>query len=179
MWPPPERTTVGRALPGHEFRVVDGELHVRGTHVTAGYFGQPHRTAAAFTDDGWFRTGDLASIDDDGILRVTGRLDDVISVAGFNVSPAEVETCLLDHPDAVAAVVVAVPDERLGHRLAAFVVPRDAATIAPRDLLGHVRHRLAGYKVPYRVEFMDDLPRLPTGKPDRRALQTLAREAER
>lgn len=167
--------TAGRSLPGHELRIHDGEVEVRGAHVTPGYFRQDERTAAAFRD-GWLRTGDLGSIDAAGNLVITGRLDDLASVGGFNVSPAEVEVCLLDHPGTVAAAVVAVPDERLGDALVAFVVPRPGATIEPRDLLGHVRQRLAGYKVPYRVEFMDALPRLPTGKPDRHALRRLAAE---
>lgn len=171
--------TSGRALVGHELRVADGELQVRGAHVTAGYFGQPERTARAFTADGWFRTGDLASLDDDGNVTIAGRLDDVVSVAGFTVSPAEIERCLLDHPDVTAAVVVPIPDERLGSRLTAFVIPTGGATVVPRDLVSHVRQRLAGYKVPYRVEFMDDLPRLATGKPDRRALMARASEAPR
>ena len=178
--PAPVRwTTAGTALPGHELRIVDGELFVRGRHVTAGYYGQPERTARAFTEDGWFRTGDTGTLDDAGNLTVLGRLDDIVSIAGFTVSPAEVEACLLGHPDAIATVVVAVPDARLGHRLSAFVVPRPRATVSPRDLVGHVRQRLAGYKVPYRVEFMDDLPRLANGKPDRHTLRARAIEAER
>jgi acyl-CoA synthetase (AMP-forming)/AMP-acid ligase II len=172
-------TTSGSALPGHELRVVDGELHVRGAHVTAGYHRQPERTAAAFSADGWFRTGDVATLDPAGNLTVLGRLDDVVSVAGFTVSPAEVETCLLGHPDVREAVVVATPDARLGHRLRAYVVRRAGATIEPRELVSHVRQRLAGYKVPYRVEFMDDLPRVASGKPDRQQLRARATEAER
>ncbi len=169
-------TTSGSALPGHELRVVDGELQVRGTHVTAGYHRQPERSAAAFTADGWFRTGDVATLDAAGHLTVLGRLDDVVSVAGFTVSPAEVEACLLGHPAAAEAVVVAIPDERLGHRLAAYVVVRPGADVEPRALVSHVRQRLAGYKVPYRVEFMDDLPRVASGKPDRQALRVRATE---
>jgi acyl-CoA synthetase (AMP-forming)/AMP-acid ligase II len=172
---PPDirRHTSGRALRGHELRVVDGELQVRGSHVSPGYFRQPERTATAF-DGEWLRTGDLGSLDSDGNLTVLGRLDDLVTVAGFNVSPAEVESCLLEHPDLVGAVIVGLPDERLGHRLAAFVVRRDGSPVRTGDVLRHVRGRLAGYKVPYRVEFMDDLPRLATGKPDRQAIQQMA-----
>lgn len=175
--PAVRQNTSGQALPGHELQVVDGELQVRGTHVSDGYFRQPERTAEAFVGE-WLRTGDQATVDAAGNLTITGRLDDMVSIAGFNVSPAEVEACLLEHAGIVAAAVVSRPDERLGHRLVAYVEGRQGTPVESRDVLGHVRGRLAGYKVPYRVEFMDALPRLATGKPDRRALHRLAQDTD-
>lgn len=172
---PPETryTTVGRPLPGIEVRVDDrgdgGELQVRGSTVTAGYYAQPEQTAAAF-EDGWFRTGDIASIGDDGRVRISGRRREVVHVGGFNVYPAEVEGALLTHPDVDRAVVVGVPHAQLGETLEAYVVPRPAANVTQVGLVGFARERIAGYKVPYAIHIVDELPTLVSGKPDRRAL---------
>jgi fatty-acyl-CoA synthase len=165
--------SVGRPVPGFEFRAKlldDGEmseLQVRGTNVTPGYFGRPELTAEAF-DDGWFRTGDLGHVDEGGYVHVSGRAKEVAHVGGFNVFPAEVEGCLLTHPDVLQAAVVAVPDERMGEALKAFVVPDGDLT--PAALLRFARERIAGYKLPYAIEIVPELPRLASGKPDRAAL---------
>ena len=168
--------TVGRPLPDFEFRSAGenapdepGELQVRGPHVTPGYLGQPDETAAAF-DGEWFRTGDLGSIDELGYVRVAGRAKEVVHVAGFNVFPAEVEAFLLTHPEVVQAVVVGVPDERMGEVLAAYVVPTPGADLTPGALLRFARPRIAGYKLPYAISVVDELPLLASGKPDRVAL---------
>jgi acyl-CoA synthetase (AMP-forming)/AMP-acid ligase II len=180
---PPElrHTTVGRALPGYEFRVAGdepGELQVRGPYVTPGYLGQPEQTAEAF-DGEWFRTGDLGTIDADGYVRIAGREKEVIHVAGFNVFPAEVEAFLLGHPDVAQAVVVGTPHERMGEALAAFVVPRPGRELDSGALLRYARPRIAGYKLPYAIRVVDEIPYLPTGKPDRTALAArLTAEAE-
>ena len=120
-------TTVGRAAPPYEARVTDGELEVRGAHLTPGYYRRPDETAAAFRD-GWFRTGDLAEIDD-GYVRIVGRAKELVHVGGFNVVPAEVEAVLLAHPDVANAAVLGVPDERMGEALAAYVSPRPGAEL--------------------------------------------------
>jgi fatty-acyl-CoA synthase len=177
---PPEarRTTVGRAFPGFSFRTVKAggadepveELQVRGPYVTPGYFRQPTLTDEAFDDD-WLRTGDLGSIEESGHIRISGRLKELIQVAGFNVLPAEVEGCLLGHPDVEQAVVVGVSHERMGEAPAAFVVVRDRSALREPDLIRFVRGRIAGYKVPYSIEILPELPLLASGKPDRPALR--------
>jgi len=162
------RTTAGRALPGIDLRLVDGELQVRGPAVTPGYLRRPEETAASFAD-GWFRTGDVAEIDD-GYVRISGRLKELVHVGGFNVFPAEVEAVLLTHPDVLQAAVVGVTDERMGEGLRAFVVARPGSDLTPAALLRFARARIAGYKLPYAIRLLPDLPLLPSGKPDRRAL---------
>jgi acyl-CoA synthetase (AMP-forming)/AMP-acid ligase II len=171
--------TVGRALPRTELRIAGenadavGELQVRGPYVTPGYFGAVEETAAGF-EDGWFRTGDLAAIDERGYLRIAGRLKELAHIGGFNVFPAEVEGVLLTHPDVAQVAVVAVPDERMGEALQAFVVARGGAELAPAALLRFARPRIAGYKLPYEIRIVSELPLLPSGKPDRLALAELA-----
>jgi acyl-CoA synthetase (AMP-forming)/AMP-acid ligase II len=167
---PPQRrrTTAGRAIADMELRFVDGELQVRGPAVTPGYFRRPEETALAF-EDGWFRTGDVGEIED-GYLRISGRLKELVHVGGFNVFPAEVEAVLLTHPDVLQAAALGVPDERMGEVLQAFVVARRGSKLTPADLLGFARGRIAGYKLPYAIRFLPELPLLPSGKPDRRAL---------
>jgi fatty-acyl-CoA synthase len=154
---------------------VEGEVRVRGPYVTPGYYRRPEDTAAAF-DDGWFRTGDLGSLDDEGYLRISGRAKDVIQVAGLNVSPAEVEGLLLTHPDVVQAAVIGWPHPVMGEVLKAFVVTRGDSDLTPRDLLQFARLRIAGYKVPYDIRMLHELPVLATGKPDRTALVRMATE---
>jgi len=171
-------TTVGRPLPGYTFGVagnVEGEVRVRGPYVTPGYYRRPEETAAAF-DDGWFRTGDLGSLDEEGYLRISGRAKDVIQVAGLNVSPAEVEGLLLTHPDVVQAAVIGWPHPVMGEVLKAFVVTRGDSDLTPRDLLQFARLRIAGYKLPYDIRMLHELPVLATGKPDRATLVRMATE---
>jgi long-chain acyl-CoA synthetase len=172
---PPERrhATVGRPLPGFEVRVAGEELQLRGPYVTPGYLNRPDETARAF-QDGWFRTGDLGSVDEDGYVRIAGRAKDVVNVGGFNVFPAEVEAFLVTHPDVAHAVVVGVPHERMGEALAAFVVARRGAELDPSALIRFARPRIAGYKLPYAITIVDELPLLPSGKPDRAALAEVA-----
>jgi acyl-CoA synthetase (AMP-forming)/AMP-acid ligase II len=162
-------TTCGRAVPSYELRVTDGELEVRGPHLTPGYYRRPEETAKAFRED-WFRTGDLAEIENAGYLRIVGRAKEIVHVGGFNVVPAEVEAVLLSHPDVRNAAVIGVPDERMGEALRAFVSVGDDAGVTPADLIAYARSRIAGYKVPYAIELLPELPLLPSGKPDRRKL---------
>lgn len=168
-------TTAGRPLPAQELRIVSaedglpGELEVRGPHVTLGYFRSPEETAAAFDAD-WFRTGDLAAIED-GCIRITGRSSEVVNVGGFNVFPAEVESVLLGHPHVLAAAVVGVGDAETDETLQAFVVPRPGTEVAPATLLRFARNQIAGYKLPYAIQVLPELPLLPSGKPDRQTLR--------
>jgi acyl-CoA synthetase (AMP-forming)/AMP-acid ligase II len=179
--PPEVRcTTVGRPHPGYRFRVAPsgtdgsvGELQVRGPYVTPGYFRQPDLTAHAYDGD-WFRTGDLGSIDKAGHVHVSGRLKELINVGGFNVFPAEVEGCLLAHPDVEQVAVVGVAHERLGEAPAAFVVARPGSGLSGAEVLRFARGRIAGYKLPYAIELVRELPLLSSGKPDRSALRRRA-----
>jgi acyl-CoA synthetase (AMP-forming)/AMP-acid ligase II len=171
-------TTAGRPLPGHQLRIVPaeedaddlpGELQVHGPYVTPGYYRRPRETAAVF-DGEWFRTGDLATIGD-GYVRITGRQSEMVNVAGFNVFPAEVEAVLLAHPGVLAAVVVGVGDAESGESLQAFVVPRPGAELSTAGLLRFARGQIAGYKLPYAIHVIPELPLLPSGKPDRQGLK--------
>lgn len=161
-------TTCGKAVPSYELQVADGELEVRGPHLTPGYYRRPDETTQAF-HDGWFRTGDLAEIDG-GYLRIVGRAKEIVHVGGFNVVPAEVEAVLIAHPDVTNAAVIGVPDERMGEALKAFVAVRADAELTAAELIAFARSRIAGYKVPYAIELLPELPLLPSGKPDRKAL---------
>jgi long-chain acyl-CoA synthetase len=165
---------VGRAVPGVDARVVDddgytlgageaGELLIRTPAVMDGYLGAPEETRAVLAD-GWFRTGDLATIDRDGWVRISGRKRERILRGGHSVFPSEVETVLLAHPDVAEAAVVGVPHAELGEDIAAFVVLRPGAAATSDALIAHCRERLAGYKYPRRVTLMAGLPRSSTGK---------------
>ena len=165
---------VGRAVPGVEARVVDddgrtlaagegGELLIRTPAATDGYLGAPDDTRAVLAD-GWFRTGDLATIDRDGWVRITGRKRERILRAGHSIFPPEVEAMLLTHPDVAEAAVIGVPHAELGEEVAAFVVLRGGARATTNDLIAYCRERLAGYKYPRRVTLMAALPRSATGK---------------
>jgi fatty-acyl-CoA synthase len=151
-----------------------GELLLRGPQMFAGYFGDPARTAEAIDAGGWLHTGDLAVRDTDGAFRICGRKKDMFISGGENVFPGEVEAALADCSGVGEAVVVGVPDEKWGEVGRAFVVPRAGAAVTAEEIVAHARSRLAGYKVPKSVVLLDDLPRLGSGKADRRALATLA-----
>ena len=150
-----------------------GELLLRGPQVFAGYLRNPEQTAAAFTDDGWLRTGDLAMRDGEGAYRICGRRKEMYISGGENVFPAEVEAALAECPGVGEAVVVGVADERWGEVGRAFVVARPGAPLTETEVVAHARARLAGYKVPKTVFIVTEIPRLGSGKPDRRALAAL------
>ena len=189
--------TVGRPLAGYELRIADsvpaavgapaataavgapagpdavGEIQVRSRHLTRGYHRRPWTEADAAGD--WFRTGDLGTIDSAGNLTISGRAKEVVHVGGFNVFPAEVESFLLTNPAIAQAAVIGVEHPVLGEALRAFVAPVPGASLQPRDVIKFARAGIAGYKVPYAVQIVDELPLLASGKPDRREL---ARTAE-
>jgi fatty-acyl-CoA synthase len=135
----------------------EGELLVRGPNVFAGYWRNPEATREAFTADGWLRTGDVAERDAEGFYRIRGRLKDMYISGGENVYPAEVEAVLHEHPAVADAAVVGVPDERWGEVGVAFVVPR--GEVSEEALVRFVRERLARFKAPKAVRFVDALPR--------------------
>jgi oxalate---CoA ligase len=175
-----EPGSVGVAT-GIEVQVVDetwtpvatgqsGEVCVRGTSVVDGYLDNPTANAAGFRD-GWFRTGDVGTLDADGYLRLVGRIKELINRGGEKISPYEVEAVLLEHPAVSEAAVYPKPDAVYGEQVAAVVVPR--ADVAGEDLLRHCRERMAAFKVPVTIAVLDAIPKGPTGKIQRRLLADL------
>jgi len=152
-----------------------GELLVRGPHVFAGYWNRPDDTAKALTDDGWYRSGDVVRIDDDGWAYVVDRVKDLIISGGENIYPAEVEAVIAELPDVIAAAVVAVPDKRWGEVGCAYVQLRAGSPLDEDGLRAHLEARLARYKIPRYFELLDELPRNATGKVLRAALRDEAR----
>ncbi|MBV9109770.1 MAG: AMP-binding protein [Gemmatimonadetes bacterium] len=170
-WPVPMLEMRLAREDGSEAEVGEpGELLLRGPQVFAGYLRNPEKTAEAFTGDGWLRTGDLAAREADGAFRICGRRKEMFISGGENVFPGEVEAALADCPGVAEVVVVGIRDERWGEVGRAFVVPRAETRLTEGDVVTHARARLAGYKVPKSVVFLPEIPRLGSGKPDRRAL---------
>jgi HIP---CoA ligase len=178
-------TTAGRAMPGLEIVVADaegrevergatGELLVRGYGVMQGYLDDPAATAAAIDERGFLHTGDLATMDDRGYVRIVGRSKDMLIVGGFNVYPAEVENALLVHEAIHQVAVVGVPDPRLGEVALAYVVPAPDRSVDPAAIIGWARERLANYKVPRYVIAVEELPINATGKVMKDALRARA-----
>jgi malonyl-CoA/methylmalonyl-CoA synthetase len=168
--------SVGLPLPGVEVRIVVpenerplpdgevGEVHVRGASVCKGYWRQPEKSAAAFTPDGWLRTGDLGVREPDGYVTLKGRSKDLIISGGYNVYPPEVELVLNDHPAVEASAVIGCPDAEWGERVVALVVLRPGTTEEEVALIKFCRDRLAAYKTPKCVILVDALPRNAMGK---------------
>jgi malonyl-CoA/methylmalonyl-CoA synthetase len=176
--------TVGMPYPGQEARVVDvrtrqplpagetGEIEVRGPHVFAGYWQRPDATAEAFDPEGWFRTGDLGLKDRDGYFHITGRARELIISGGFNVYPREVEEVLASHPTVAEVAVLGLPDPDFGEQVVAVVVPRpDTPSPDAQALVDHCKDRLASFKKPRRVVFLDALPRNALGKVQKHLLR--------
>ena len=156
-------TTAGVPCEGVEVRIADdGEVLARGYGVMQGYLDDPAATAQAIDADGWLHTGDLGEFTAGGRLRIVGRKKDMFIVGGFNAYPAEIEGFLLSHPAIAQAAVIGVPDERLGQVGKAFVVRKGDVTAD--ELIGWCRDRMAGFKVPRAVQFLDSLPLNATGK---------------
>jgi acyl-CoA synthetase (AMP-forming)/AMP-acid ligase II len=156
--------TIGKPTPGVSLRVVDGELRVKGAQCFLGYV-DPALDLEAFDEDGWFRTGDLGFVDDDGNVHITGRLKDIIIRNAENISAAEIEDVLLRHPDIADVAVIGVPDARTGERVVAVVVPEPGATVTMETVAAHCRAlELARQKTPEQLELVDALPRNPMGK---------------
>ncbi|GIE74155.1 fatty-acyl-CoA synthase [Actinoplanes philippinensis] len=149
-----------------------GEVLVRGPNVTPGYWNDPAATAAALTGDGWFRSGDLAIVDEAGHFRIVDRTKDMYISGGENVYPAEVEAAIFEHPGVAEAAVVGVPDATWGEVGRAFVVPAPGASLTPGDIPEFLTGRLARYKIPVYVDVVDDLPRTGSGKVRKGPLRT-------
>jgi acyl-CoA synthetase (AMP-forming)/AMP-acid ligase II len=163
--------SVGPPSPGVDLRLAEsGEICVRSAYLMDGYFDDPAATAAVLRD-GWFRSGDVGELDDEGYLRVVGRIKEVIRTGGESVSPAEVEAVLATHPAAAEVAVVGLPDPQWGEIVCAVVVPAPGKTPTLPDLQKHCEGRLAGFKKPRRLELADSLPRTPaTGQVQRTLL---------
>ncbi|GAA3385118.1 long-chain-fatty-acid--CoA ligase [Cryptosporangium minutisporangium] len=173
----------GKPYPWVELKIADpvtgepvpagtpGEILCRSVVNTPGYHNQPETTAALLDAEGWLHTGDIGSLDEEGYLTISDRLKDMIITGGENVFPAEVEAVLADHPDVAGVAVVGRPDPTWGEAVAAIVVPRPGSAPDAADLIGFARERLAGYKLPKSVEFVDALPLGPTGKVLKRELR--------
>jgi acyl-CoA synthetase (AMP-forming)/AMP-acid ligase II len=158
-------TTVGTPCDGFELRIAaDGEVLARGFAVMTGYFDDPGATAEAIDAGGWLHTGDLGTLDDRGHLKIIGRKKDMFIVGGFNAYPAEIEGFLLEHPAVAQAAVIGVPDERLGQVGQAFIVRATGAEISAEELITWAKTRMAGFKAPRSVAFLDALPLNATGK---------------
>ncbi|HEX6858678.1 MAG TPA: long-chain-fatty-acid--CoA ligase [Caulobacteraceae bacterium] len=172
----------GIPWPGFEIRVVTpdgdvggphevGEVQIRGPGVMKGYWARAEATAEAIDSDGWFRSGDAGYFDEEGYLYIHDRVKDMIVSGGENVYPAEVENALFGAPGVADAAVIGVPDERWGEAVKAIVVLQPGAKPDPDAIIAHCRGKIAGYKVPKSVDFVDVLPRNPSGKVLRRELR--------
>ncbi|NMP23525.1 long-chain-fatty-acid--CoA ligase [Sulfobacillus harzensis] len=183
LWGKRKPGTVGIALPSTECRVVDpesgrdvapgelGELWIRGPQVMQGYWNRPTETAETLTADGWLRTGDVASYDEEGYVAIMDRLKDLIIASGYNVYPREVEEVLYQHPDVVEAVVVGAPDAYRGETVRAVVVPRKDSGLTVEALTQYLNANLAAYKRPKIIEFREQLPKSAVGKILRRVVR--------
>ena len=175
------RGTVGRAVPETELRVVDeqanelppgavGELQVRGPQVMAGYYGREEATRGSIDPDGWFSTGDYVTISEDGHISIVDRKKDMILVSGFNVFPNEIEDWVNRHPGVVESAAIGIADDRTGEAVKLFVVV-GGETPGSGDLQAWCRQGLAAYKIPRKIEFVEDLPKSNIGKILRRELR--------
>jgi len=178
----------GRPLPLIEFRIVDaagndlpegepGELMVRSPAITSGYWKQSEATAKVL-NKGWYRTGDVARQDKEGLFYLVDRVKDMIVSGGENIYSAEIESALSTHPEIAQVAVIGVPDPRWGEAVMACVICREGSNLDSATVLAHARTLLAGYKVPKRVEFMETFPLVPSGKVSKKDLRAPYWQAE-
>ena len=184
-------TDSGAPLPGYEFRIVDpergavlgageiGELQCRSYMLLSEYYRNREATAAAYSEGGWFRTGDRVLLHEDGSIRFLGRYKDVLKVGGENVDPFEVEAFLRAHSAVAQVQVVAAPDARLSEVPVAFVIPRPGAAVNPDELRDFCRGAIAGFKVPRRFFPASEFPMTASGKVQRFRLRAEAVERMR
>jgi len=157
----------------------EGEICIRGPQVMKGYWGRPDETDLVIDPDGWFHTGDIAKMDEDGYFYIVDRKKDLIIAGGYNIVPREVEEVLFMHPKVMEAAVVGIPDPKRGETVWAFVVPKEGQTVTEEELNAFCRENLAPYKVPRTYEFRDELPKTQVGKVLRRVLveEEMAKQA--
>ena len=176
--------TTGLPVPGTDIRLLDdagmdaapgesGEICAKGPQVMPGYWNQPEANAAAFTPDGYFRTGDVGVITPEGFLKIVDRKKDMVLVSGFNVYPNEIEAVATACPGVAECACIGVPDDKTGEAVKLFVVKAPGATLTADDVIAHCRKELTAYKVPKTVVFLDTLPKSTVGKILRRELRTI------
>ena len=177
-------STTGLPLPSTDIKLLDdegrevpigeaGEICAKGPQVMRGYWNKPEANAAAFTPDGYFRTGDIGVFDERGFLKIVDRKKDMIIVSGFNVYPNEVEAVVTACRGVAECACVGIPDEKTGEAVSFFVVKAPGATLGDDEIVSHCRAELAAYKVPRIVSFVDSLPKSTVGKILRRELRNL------
>jgi acyl-CoA synthetase (AMP-forming)/AMP-acid ligase II len=175
-------TAAGKALPGVELKILDedgnelphgeiGEVAIRSPNNTRGYWNKPEETAKALIGDGWLRTGDAGILDEEGYLYIQDRIKDMIITGAENVYPAEVESAIYGHPAVADVAVIGVPDPKWGEAVKAMVVLKPDVPCDEAMIISYARERIAGFKCPKSVEFIDALPRNPSGKILRRTLR--------
>jgi malonyl-CoA/methylmalonyl-CoA synthetase len=174
--------TVGKPLPGVDLRVVGedgrellrgqaGGIEIRGPHVFAGYLGMPDQTQRDFTSDGYFKTGDVGVLSNDGYLSIVGRSKDIVITGGYNVYPKEIELVIDAFPEVEESAVVGVPHDDFGEAVTAVVVLRSHSTVTEAEIVARLKSMMASYKVPRRVFFVDELPRNAMGKIEKKRLR--------
>ena len=184
MWIDHFSATTGVPLPSTDVKLLDddgnevplgeaGEIVVKGPQVMSGYWQKPEANAAAFTADGYFRTGDVGVFDDKGNLKIVDRKKDMIIVSGFNVYPNEIEAVATSCPGVAECACIGVPDEKSGEAVKLFVVKAPGAALDEATVIAHCRKELTGYKIPRQVKFVDALPKSTVGKILRRDLRGL------
>jgi fatty-acyl-CoA synthase len=181
-------TTVGRALPHTEVKIVDantgailprgtnGELMTRGYLVMNGYHNNPEGTAAAIEPDGWLHTGDIASMDEHGYVRITGRLKEMIIRGGENIYPREIEEFLYLYPGIKDVQVIGIPSEKYGEDVMAWIIPHEGQELDATAIQKHCRENIAGFKVPKHIKFVDSFPTTVTGKVQKFIMRKMAVE---
>ena len=178
----PRMRAAGKAIPGVEVKIVGpdgaelprgevGEVVTRSANNMLGYWNLPEATAQTLSADNWVRTGDAATMDEDGYIYIQDRMKDMIISGGENVYPAEVESAIYGHPDIAEVAVIGVPDERWGEAVKACVVAKPGCRIDEADVIAYAKERIAAFKAPKSVDVIDALPRNPSGKILRRALR--------
>ena len=180
--------TVGRPLDGIEVKIADddrnpvptgemGELACRGYNVMLGYYRAPEATAETVDEEGWLYSGDLATMDADGYVKIVGRKKDMLICGGFNVYPAEIEEYLFTHPKVQNVSVIGVPDDVFGEVAVAYVIPREGETVDPQEIVDYCVGEIANFKVPRYVEIVDGFPMTQSGKVQKFKLRDVAKEA--
>lgn len=182
--------TIGRPIPHVEVKIVAldtletvpvgevGELWVRGFNTMQGYYGQPVATAATLTEDGWLRSGDLCTMDENGYFRIAGRLKEMIIRGGMNLYPKEIEEVLFDHPKVGQVAILGIADETWGEIVAAVILPKDKADApTPDELFAYCRQNLSPQKTPERWFFVESYPMTPTGKIQKNVLLDMIKES--
>ena len=167
--------SIGTPIEGVEMRCVDesgnevpqgeiGEIVIRGHNIMKGYWDRPDATSEAINDEGWFHSGDMAKVDEDGYFFIVDRKKELVIRGGYNVYPREVEEVLYEHPDVREAAVIGIPHDDLGEEVAAAVALKTGVACSPAELRDFVKERVAAYKYPRHVWLVDELPKGPTGK---------------